>query len=146
MSTNDEIQQERTNSFDCSDNHNETSYTDQGINDKIVDKIRSLINLGSLVSTDIDIRVCEQLRSFSDDLTSIESLFDEFTRSDLTGVVNKGAFLCNIIKQWKLRNPQGSRSTTSDVQSGQGIDEQTSSQSRTQKAGPDEIKLKVIRS
>src|SRR2546423_1282038 len=89
-----------SNSQDSPDTLNEKPYTDQGINEKIVQKIRSFIDIGKLSSSDIDNRVCEQLRSFSDDITSIESLFNEFNNSDLTGVVNKGAYLCNFIKQW----------------------------------------------
>ncbi|CAF3083694.1 unnamed protein product, partial [Rotaria sp. Silwood2] len=89
---------------------------------------------------DIDNRVCEQLRSFSDDITSIDSLFNEFNDSDLTGVVNKGAFLCNFIKQWKLRNPQQLKSSSNDSQSSQGFGENA----RTHKPDPDEAKLKQI--
>ncbi|CAF3878664.1 unnamed protein product [Rotaria sordida] len=122
------------------ENENEKSYTDQGINEKIVQKIRSLIDIGKLNSSDIDNRVCEQLRSFSDDITSIDSLFNEFNDSDLTGVVNKGAFLCNFIKQWKLRNPQQPKSSSNDSQSGSGFGENA----RTHKPGPDETKLKQI--
>ncbi|CAF1609584.1 unnamed protein product, partial [Rotaria magnacalcarata] len=56
-----------------------------------------------LTSTDIDNRVCEQLCSFSDDITIIDSLFNEFNNSDLTGAINKSAFLCNLITQSKLK-------------------------------------------
>ncbi|CAF1348767.1 unnamed protein product, partial [Adineta ricciae] len=87
------------------DNPDEKPYTDQGINEKIVQKIRSLIEIGKLTSSDIDNRVCEQLRSIPDDATTIDSLFAEFNNSDLTGVVNKGPFLCNFIKKWKVDNP-----------------------------------------
>ncbi|CAF3040265.1 unnamed protein product [Rotaria socialis] len=118
----------------------EKPYTDQGINEKIVQKIRSLIDLGKLISSDIDNRVCEQLRSFPDDATCIDSLFNEFNDSDLTGVVNKGAFLCNFIKQWKLRNPQQPKLSSNDPQSSQGFGENA----RTHKPGPDEAKLKLI--
>jgi hypothetical protein len=112
----------------------EKPYTDQGINEKIVQKIRSLIDIGKLNSTDIDNRVCEQLRLFTDDITSIDTLFNEFNNSDLTGVVNKGAFLSNFIKQWKLRNPQQPKDTSA-----------SSDSSRTHKPGPDEAKLKVTK-
>ena len=108
-------------------------YTDQGINEKIVQKIRSLIDIGKIISTDIDNRVCEQLRLFPDDITSIDSLFNEFNNSDLTGVVNKGAFLSNFIKQWKLRNPQQPKDMLT-----------SNDNSRTHKPGPDEAKLKQI--
>jgi hypothetical protein len=126
-----------SNSQDSFDTLNEKTYTDQGINEKIVQKIRSFIDIGKLNSSDIDNRVCEQLRSFPDDITSIESLFNEFNNSDLTGVVNKGAYLCNFIKQWKIRNPQQPKSLSNDSQ---GFGEN----SRTHKPGPDEIKLKQI--
>lgn len=119
------------------DNTNEKPYTDQGINEKIVQKIRSLIDIGKIHSSDIDNRVCEQLRSFPDDGPSIDTLFNEFNNSDLTGVVNRGAFLCNFIKQWKIQNPQQPKSSTNDSQ-GSG------EQSRTHKPGPDEAKLKQI--
>ena len=119
---------------------NEKSYTDQGINEIIVQKIRSLIDIGKLNSSDIGNRVCEQLRSFPDDVTSIDSLFTEFNDSDLTGVVNKGAFLCNFIKQWKLRNPQQPKPLSDNSQSAQGFGEYA----RTHRPGPDETKLKVI--
>lgn len=118
------------------ENESETLSTVQGINDKIVQKIRSLIEIGKMTSSDIDNRVYEQLRSFPDDATSIDSLFNEFNDSDLTGVVNKGAFLCNFIKQWKLRNPQQLMSSSNDSQN-------TNDQNRTHKPGPDETKLKV---
>ncbi|CAF4942794.1 unnamed protein product, partial [Rotaria sp. Silwood1] len=140
--TNGNIQQDTTTSNiqGSQDNENEKPYTDQGINEKIVQKIRSLIDIGKLNSSDIDNRVCEQLRSFSDDITCIDTLFNEFNDSDLTGVVNKGAFLCNFIKQWKLRNPQQEKFSSNDSQSGQGFGENA----RTHKPGPDEIKLKQI--
>jgi len=115
------------------DSSDDKVYIDQGINETIVQKIRSLITLGKLSSSDIDNRVCEQLRSFSDDLTCIETLFNEFTESDLTGVVNKGAYLCNFIKQWKIQNPQQPKLSTS-----------SNDNSRTHKPGPDEVKLKEI--
>jgi hypothetical protein len=92
--------------------------------------------LDKLNSNDIDNRVCEQLRSFPVDITSINSLFDEFNNSDLTGVVNKSAFLCNLIKQWKIRNPQQEKS----------LDDENAllgSSSGAHKPGPDEAKLKV---
>jgi hypothetical protein len=123
---------------DSFDTQNEKPYTDQGINEKIVQKIRSLIDIGKLNSSDIDNRVCEQLRSFPDDITSIDVLFNEFNNSDLTGVVNKGAFLCNFIKQWKIRNPQQPKSSSSNDSQGFGEN------SRTHKPGPDETKLKQI--
>ncbi|CAF2775215.1 unnamed protein product [Rotaria sp. Silwood2] len=140
--TNGNVQQDTSsaNVQGSHENENEKPYTDQGINEKIVQKIRSLIDIGKLNSSDIDNRVCEQLRSFPDDITSIDSLFNEFNDSDLTGVVNKGAFLCNFIKQWKLRNPQQPKSSSNDSQSTQGFGENA----RTHKPGPDEAKLKQI--
>ncbi|CAF1277687.1 unnamed protein product, partial [Adineta ricciae] len=122
------------------DSPNEKPYTDQGINEKIVQKIRSLIEIGKLTSSDIDNRVCEQLRSIPDDATTIDSLFAEFNNSDLTGVVNKGPFLCNFIKKWKVDNPQQAKSTAADSQSGQDL----SDSARAHKPGPDEAKLKQI--
>ena len=95
-----------------------------------------LFYLDKLTSNDIDNRVCEQLHSFPDDITSIDSLFDEFNKSDLTGVVNKSAFLCNLIKQWKLRNPQQEKSSDNDS-------DFLGSNSSKHKPGPDEAKLKV---
>lgn len=144
MSTSTEPIQETPHTSDSLDNQDERLYTDQGISETIVQKLRSLIELGRLTDTDLDNRVCEQLRSFPDDLTSVDSLLDEFHKSDLTGVVNKGAFLCNLIKQWKIRNPQAPRSATSDSPSAQGVGDLARSQPRTQKPGPDEAKLKVI--
>jgi hypothetical protein len=132
-----------SNPQDSLDIQNEKAYTDQGINEKIVQKIRSFIDLGKLSSSDIDNRVCEQLRSFPDDITSIDSLFNEFNNSDLTGVVNKGAFLWNLIKQWKIRNPQQPKSSLSDSQSTQGFGDLVSNNSSTHKPGPDEAKLSV---
>lgn len=99
--------------------------------------------LGKLTSSDIDDRVCEQLRSFPDDLISIESLFNEFNNSDLTGVVNKSAFLCNLIKQWKIQNPQQERFVNNDSQSTQSSTDLMENNSGKHKPGPDEIKLKV---
>ena len=144
MSTSTEPIQETRHTSDSLDNQDERLYTDQGISETIVQKLRSLIELGTLTDTDLDNRVCEQLRSFPDDLTSVDSLLDEFQKSDLTNVVNKGAFLCNLIKQWKIRNPQAPRSATSDSSSAQGVGDLARSQPRTQKPGPDEAKLKVI--
>ncbi|CAF3752112.1 unnamed protein product [Adineta steineri] len=141
--TNGTIQQDTLTSptsQDPLDTQNEKPYTDQGINEKIVQKIRSLIDIGKLSSTDIDNRVCEQLRSIPDDSTAVDSLFNEFNNSDLTGVVNKGAFLCNFIKQWKINNPQQARSISGDSSSGQGFGDNA----RTHKPGPDEAKLKLI--
>jgi heterogeneous nuclear ribonucleoprotein R len=126
-----------SNPQDSLDSLNEKPYTDQGINEKIVQKIRSLIDIGKLNSSDIDNRVCEQLRAFPDESTSIDTLFTEFNNSDLTGVVNKGAFLCNFIKQWKIRNPQQPKSSTNDSQA-------FGDNSRTHKPGPDEAKLKQV--
>lgn len=119
------------------ENSNEKTYTDQGINEKIVQKIRSLIDIGKIHSSDIDNRVCEQLRSFPDDPASIDTLFNEFNNSDLTGVVNKGAFLCNFIKQWKIQNPQQPKPSNEDSP---GFGDN----SRTHKPGPDEAKVKQI--
>ncbi|CAF3510569.1 unnamed protein product [Rotaria socialis] len=115
-------------------------WTDQGINENIVQKIRSYIENGKLNSSDIDSRLCEQLRSFPNDAISIDSLFNEFNNSDLTGVVNKGAFLCNLIKQWKIHHPQEQKSSAS---SHSGDDGNGSTYGK-HKPGPDEIKLKQI--
>ena len=123
---------------------NDKPFSDQGLDDKLVQKIRSSIDLGKLTSTDIDNRVCEQLRTFSDDQTSIDSLFEEFDNSDLTGVVNKSAFLCNLIKQWRLKHPQPQKSSDSDPQTEQGFGDLLSDGSDKHKPGPDESKLKVI--
>jgi len=139
-------------SFDTTD---DKSWTQQGINQNIVQKIRSCIEngrttklsfieiinfyyfyLGKLTSFDIDHRVCEQLQSFPDDITSIDSLFNEFNNSDLTGVVNKSAFLCNLIKQWKIKNPQQQKTSNNDAQ---GFGDLPG----TNKPGPDQAKLKV---
>jgi hypothetical protein len=144
----------------------ERPWTDQGLNEKIVQKIRSsidngrhlfvvvccsfdnmLILSGKLIASDVDNRVSEQLRSLPDDAASIESVFNEFNTSDLTGVVNKSAFLCNLIKQWKLRNPQPTRSSVAgDYQPSEGGFGDASGGtpgSGTHKPGPDEAKLKV---
>ncbi|CAF2803776.1 unnamed protein product [Rotaria sp. Silwood2] len=122
---------------------NDKLWTDQGINENIVQKIRLCIENGKLTSSDIDSRVCEQLRSFPNDTTSIDSLFTEFNGSDLTGVVNKSAFLCNLIKQWKIRHPQEQKSTNNNSQSVQGEDDNGSTSGK-HKPGPDEAKLKQI--
>jgi hypothetical protein len=124
------------------DTTNDKSWTDQGINENIVEKVRLCIENGKLTSIDIDNRVCEQLRTFPDDLTSIESLFNEFNNSDLTGVVNKSAFLCNLIKQWKIRNPQPQKSSNNS-QSAEGFDDLLGSDPGKHKPGPDETKMKV---
>lgn len=102
-------------------------FTAQGIPETVVQKIRSFIDLGKLQVNDVDDRVCEQLRSCPDD---VDALFDEFDQSDLTGVVNRGAFLCNLIKQWNARHPatQGA----ADLVTGSSL-----------KPGPDETRLKV---
>lgn len=143
MSTSNGDEQQNTLSSSTSqesiDSPNEKPYTDQGINEKIVQKIRSLIEIGKLTSSDIDNRVCEQLRSIPDDTTTIDSLFAEFNNSDLTGVVNKGPFLCNFIKKWKIDNPQQAKSTSADSQSGQDFGDSA----HALKPGPDEAKLKV---
>ena len=76
MSTSTEPIQETSHTSDSLDNQDERLYTDQGISETIVQKLRSLIELGKLTDTDLDNRVCEQLRSFPDDLTSVDSLFD----------------------------------------------------------------------
>jgi hypothetical protein len=123
---------------------NDKPFSDQGLDEKLVQKIRSSIDLGKLSSTDIDNRVCEQLRTFPDDQTSIDSLFEEFDNSDLTGVVNKSAFLCNLIKQWRLKHPQPQKSSDSDPQAAQGFGDPLSDGSDKHKPGPDESKLKVI--
>ena len=123
---------------------NDKPFSDQGLDEKLVQKIRSSIDLGKLTSTDIDSRVCEQLRTFPDDQTSIDALFDEFDNSDLTGVVNKSAFLCNLIKQWRLKHPQSQKSSDADPQTAQGAIDLPSDGSDKHKPGPDESKLKVI--
>jgi hypothetical protein len=125
-----------------SDTINDKLWTDQGINENIAEKVRSCIENGKLTSNDIDNRVCEQLRSFPDDLTSIDSLFNEFNNSDLTGVVNKSAFLCNLIKQWKIRNPQPQKSSSINSRSPTNFSDVGSSSGK-HKPGPDETKLKV---
>ena len=138
--------QEQIN-LETSDNSNEEKpLTDQGINETLVQKIRACIDSGKLSSTDVDNRVCEQLRSFPDDSTSIDSVFDEFQNSDLTGVVNKSAFLCQFIKQWKLRNPQTLKPTVTpnETSTEQGEGDPTESNLDKHKPGPDEAKLKVI--
>ncbi|CAF0922874.1 unnamed protein product [Rotaria sp. Silwood1] len=122
---------------------NDKLWTDQGINENIVQKLRLCIENGKLTSSDIDSRVCEQLRSFPTDATSIDSLFTEFNNSDLTGVVNKSAFLCNLIKQWKIRHPQEQKSSNNNSQSTQGADDHESTSGK-HKPGPDEAKLKQI--
>jgi hypothetical protein len=101
-------------------------YTTQGIHESIVQKIRSFIDLGKLQADDVDSRVCEQLRSCPDD---VDALFDEFDQADLTGVVNRGAFLCNLIKQWHVRHPPTQGAVDLVVSS--------------LKPGPDEARLKV---
>jgi len=119
-------------------------WTDDGLNENIVEKLRQCIHNGKLAPTDIDNRVREQLHSFYDDLTSIESLFNEFNNSDLTGVVNKSAFLCNLIKQWKIRNPPPQNLSSNNSQSGsEGFGDLIRNDSTKHKPGPDETKLKV---
>ena len=118
---------------------NDTPLADQGIHERIVQKIRSSIDSGQLFSADVDSRVCEQLRSFPSDSQSIDSVFDEFLNSDLTGVVNRSAFLCNLIKQWKLRNPQAPVDSLPSSAS-----PTTAGDSSKTKPGPDEAKLKVF--
>jgi hypothetical protein len=63
---------------------------------------------------------------------------NEFNNSDLTGVVNKSAFLCNLIKQWKIQYPQVEKS-----QSEQDFGDLIGNNSTKHKPGPDEAKLKV---
>lgn len=149
-----EISQESSSATD------DKAWTDQGINENIVQKIRSYIEngnrnlicnhsllllfLGKLNSSDIDSRVCEQLRSFPYDASSIDSLFNEFDNSDLTGVVNKGAFLCNLIKQWKIQHPEEQKSSNNNSQSTQDDDDHAQgSSSGKHKPGPDETRLQV---
>ena len=134
-----------TSQVSSSDNASEKPLTEQGIAETIVQKIRSCIDAGKLSSTDIDSRVCEQLRNFPDDPTSVDSVFDEFNNSDLTGVVNKSAFLCNLIKQWKLRNPQQQKPASHPSSSEHGFGDLADNSAGKRKPGPDEAKLKVTR-
>ena len=106
-------------------------FTAEGIPESIVQRIRSFIDVGKLQADDVDSRVCEQLRSCPDD---VDALFDEFDRSDLTGVVNRGAFLCNLIKQWTVRHP-----------STQGAADLVTGTFGSLKPGPNEARLKVTR-
>ncbi|CAF3528638.1 unnamed protein product [Adineta steineri] len=123
------------------DTTNEKLWTDQGLHQNIVQKLRSCIENDKLTSNDIDNRLCEQLRSFPNDITSIDSLFSEFNNSDLTGVVNKSAFLCNLIKQWIIQNPQVQKTSSNDSES---VGDNSENNSGKHKPGPDEAKLKEI--
>lgn len=78
------------------------------------------------------------MRSLPSDQTSIDSLFDEYNNADLTGVVNKSAFLCNLIKQWKIQHPQEQKSSNNN-----SLSTQNSSEAGKHKPGPDEARLKV---
>ena len=98
--------------------------------------------LGKLVSTDIDSRLCDKLRSFSSDPKHVDSLFDEFDKSDLTGVVNKSAYICNLIKQWKIQHPEEQKSSDNNSQKASSVAGSDRSNEKF-KPGPDETKLKV---
>ena len=140
----DPSQEEKPIEQSQSDSTDEKPLSHQGIHELIVQKIRSLIDTGRLSSVDIDSRVCEQLRSFPNDSTSIESVFDEFNQSDLTGVVNKSTFFCNLIKQWKSRNSQTSNSTIEEDTKAELSNVDASGDVSTKhKPGPDATKLKV---
>jgi hypothetical protein len=127
-----------------SDTFNDKTLLDQGISERIVQKLRSCIESGSLNTNDLDSLVCEQLRVFPDNSTSIDTIFDEYNNADLTGVVNKSAFVCNLIKQWKLRNPEQEK-ISNIHESGSQHESADSSETKSEKhkPGPNESKLQV---
>lgn len=148
MSTmNEKILDEQYQQFklETSQVQNENFWIEQGINKNLIEKIQSYIQLGKLTSNDIDERVCEQLRTFPNDLTSIQSLFNEFDNSNLTGVVNKSAFLCNLIRQWKIQNPCEDKTSNvnTNSQSIENSNELIETNTEKHQSGPDQNKLKV---
>ncbi|CAF0769137.1 unnamed protein product [Didymodactylos carnosus] len=109
-------------------------WTEQNLDEKIVKKLRDSIENGKLTEADIDNKLCVALKTLPEDQESVDTVFSEYNTSDLTGVINKSAFLCNIIKQWKLKNTREVKNSS----------EKTLSESAERKPGPDEEKLKAI--
>ena len=89
---------------------------------KVQEKLQTLIDQEKLSSFELNLQFLQQFYPLVDDFSQIETICEQFNQTDLTNVENKGLFLCQLLQQLKI----------SDVTS------------RSQKPGPDEIKLKQI--
>ncbi|CAF0960160.1 unnamed protein product [Didymodactylos carnosus] len=125
---------ETSQDFTAKDETLKEPWTEQKLNEKIVQKLKNSIENGKLTEADIDNKLCLALKTLPDDQESIDSVLNEYDTSDLTGVINKSAFLCNIIKQWKLKNTKEIKNSS----------EKKIGESTDKKPGPDEAKLKAI--
>eukprot|EP00794_Sanderia_malayensis_P000332 gene332-964_t len=113
------------------------SYTDfhstlqgQGFSEKLAGKIGLLVQNGVITSEELDDRALDALKEFSEE--DAIQVVEQFSKSDLSHVQNKSAFLCGVMKTHRTKTKQSQKEkvgSTADTQN---------------RVGPNEDKIKEL--
>lgn len=105
----------------------------QGIPHEVATKLTEIHNKGLLSVDELDDRATEALKEFNDEDAC--NILEQFSKSELTHVQNKSAFLCGVMKTYraKMKNKDLAPASASDGNT-----------SKDSQSGPNEAKIKEL--
>jgi len=112
----------------------------QGMSHKVATKLTEINDTGLLTSEQLDDRATEALKEFSEDDAC--NILEQFSKSDLSHVQNKSAFLCGVMKTYraKMKNKEmAPQSSVAKTTSGAAAADNTEV-----KTGPNDEKVKAL--
>lgn len=111
----------------------------QGISPEISSKLDKIHSDGLIAVDDLDDRAIEALKEFSNE--DAIHVLDQFTKSDLSHVQNKSAFLCGVMKTYRAKMKTAKEAPESAAPATSADTATTAGQD---KKGPNEEKVKEL--
>lgn len=99
----------------------------QGVSERLAARIDYLVQSEIITPEELDDRAVDGLKEFSED--DALQVIEQFSKSDLSHVQNKSAFLCGVMKTHRTKTKQKDKAGTSESQT---------------RAGPNEEKVKEL--
>ncbi len=104
-----------------------SSLQGQGFTERLAARVDLLVQSGVITPEELDDRALDALKEFSED--DAIQVIDQFSKSDLSHVQNKSAFLCGVMKTHRTKTKQKEKTGGEEAQG---------------RAGPNEDKVKEL--
>ena len=113
----------------------------QGMNPSLAAKLDEIHQQGLLQVDELDDRALEALKEFTEE--DALNVLGQFTKSDLSHVQNKSAFLCGVMKTYRAKMKMKSEEAAANI-SASSSSAPPQQQTEDGKKGPNEDKVKQL--
>lgn len=117
---------------------------DYGLHEKVAARLEEIYKTGKLLHSDLDQRALDALKEFPPD--GALGVLSQFLESNLAHVSNKSAYLCGVMKTYRVKSRSSSNSIPNGVNSSGSNSSNGGNQSNggLVAKGPDEAKIQEI--